>query len=118
MVRDICEKAETSSPLLDMLRLLFFANDDGVARHRPATRPYPGPYSLAVRTGPPERHRFERELLSGNLRGVLLGNLDPDGITGGDAASMGGAHILNLLDVCRGGFRCVLYCAADNGSDR
>ena len=118
MVRDTGEKAETASPVWDMLRLLFSRT----------TIVWLGIALLLVLIPTHLVWLFERrrqdgiisspQLLSGNLQGILLGDFDADGITGGDAASMGGAHLCNLLDICRCGFRCILHRPANDHLDR
>src|SRR5271156_4028320 len=94
-----------------------FANNPGVARHGAAARPDPGSPGLVVRTGEKGRYRFEPELLPRNFPGGLLGCVDADDTGGGDAPAVGWSHALNLLDVRRCGFRCVLYGSVDNRLD-
>ena len=117
MVRDTGETAQTASPVWDMLRLLFSRT----------TVVWLGIALVLVLIPAHLVWLFERRRQDGIISSpdyfpgifdFFLGDFDADGITGGDAASMGGAHVLNLLDICRCGFRCVLHRPANDHLDR
>ena len=118
MVRDTGETARTASPLWDMLRLMFSRT----------TVLWLGMALLLVLIPAHLVWLFERRHQDGMISnrnyfpGIFeaiywaVSTLTSQGLD--DAASMGGARVLDLLDVRRGGFRCVLYGPANDDLDR
>jgi len=110
-------KAHKESPLGDIAPTDVFAYDSGLARHGAAARPDPGSPGRWFERRKDDGIVSNRDYFPGILEAVFLGDVNAHDTGGGDATSMGWPDALNLLDVRRRGFRCVLHRPIDDSLD-
>ena len=117
MVRDTGETAQTANPLSDLLRLLFSRTTVLWLGMAILLVLIPAHLIWLLDRRQENSMLSNRNYFPGIFEVIYWATIVADVTGADDAASMGGARVIDLLDVRRRGFRCALYRPADDHLD-